>query len=224
MNLNYDIYADSLSKAGELKCGDRTDVERLDDRIVVLLTDGLGSGFTASLHAGMTAQLIISMIKSGSEITEIIKTVVGNMKESPERGINYCAFTILEANFEGELCITTFNTPEPVLLRRGKIYPFEMQTYNEFGQDVKTVQLELKPNDTIVAFSDGVTKAGIGGSLDLGLGRKSTVSYIQAAYKPHISAEKLSKLLINMCNSLYLEKPGDDVSVAVIRTIKSLEQ
>lgn len=224
MILNYDIYADSLSKAGELQCGDRTDVERLDDRIVVLLTDGLGSGFTASLHAGMTAQLIISMIKSGTEISEIIKTVVGNMKESPDRGINYCAFTVMEASLDGKLCITVFNMPKPVLLRRGKIYPFEMQPHNEFGQNVKTVQLELKPNDIIAAFSDGVTKAGIGGSLDLGLGRQSIVSYIQAAYKPHISAEKLSKLLINMCNSLYLEKPGDDVSVAVVRATKSLEQ
>lgn len=221
MKLNYDIYADRLSKAGELECGDRTDIEKLDDRIVVLLTDGLGSGFTASLHAGMTAQLIMSMIKSGSTNTEILRTVVGNMEESPDRGgISYCAFTLLEANFEGRLRVTTFNMPKPVMLHRGKIFSYQMQTYDEFGQNVKTAELELKPNDTIAAFSDGVIKAGVGGSLDLGLGRKSAVTYVEAAYKPRISAEKLSKLIINMCNSLYLEKPGDDVSVAVIRALK----
>lgn len=223
MNLNYDVYADSLSKAGELKCGDKVNIEKLDGRTVVLLTDGLGSGFTASLHAGMTAQLIMSMIKSGSPNTEIIRTVAGNMEESHDRGgISYCAFTILEASSEGKLCAATFNMPKPVVLRRGKLYPFEMCPHDEFGQNVKTAELELKPNDTIVAFSDGVIKAGVGGSLDLGLGRKSAVSYIEAAYKPRISAEKLVKLIINMCNSLYLEKPGDDVSAAVIRAVKSL--
>jgi len=217
MELKYDVYAASVNKAGEQHCGDLAKVGTHNGKLCVLLADGLGSGFTASLHASMTAKLIMSMLERGENVCQIINTIVGNMEKNRNRNADYCAFTLICAGHDGALSAVIFNMPEPVLLRHGKPAVININKKYVGSQIVKTLEYRLMPFDTVAVFSDGVTKAGIGGSLNLGFGQQSAVSYLQSAYKPHISSEKLVNLLLTVCNSLYLKKPGDDMSAIVIR-------
>lgn len=217
MILDYDIHAASLKKAGERQCGDVAEIGRPEDGVCALLADGLGSGFTASLHAGLTARLIMSMITRGEGLDRIIEVVAGNMEVNRSRRTDYCAFTLLCASRDGELSAAVLNMPEPVLLRRGKPFSPRIETVVVGKRVVKTLRTRLFPYDTVAIFSDGVTKAGVGGRLNLGLGRKRAAAYLEAAYRPHISAEKLAQLLIEVCDSLYFGRPGDDVSAVVMR-------
>lgn len=218
MALRYDVSAKSLKKAGETHCGDSVDIIWDDNGgVSLLIVDGLGSGFKASLHATLTSKLIVSMLKRGADLKNVFATAAGNMEINSNRGIDYCAFTIVRANECGIVEAAMLNMPEPLLLRHGNPVKLKYDVTEIDGRKIKTFRHRLRSFDTLAAFSDGVTKAGIGGNLNLGFGEKNVRSYLKAAYKPHISSEKLAALLVSVCDSLYLGEPGDDVSAIVLR-------
>ena len=78
-------------------------------------------------------------------------------------------------------------------------------------------RLELKPDDYIVLMSDGVIHAGIGMLLNFGWLRKDVKEYLDKNFKKGMSARGVACLLAGACNDLYMGKPGDDTTVAVVR-------
>jgi hypothetical protein len=217
MELKYDVYAASLNKAGEQICSGLTETKRLDGGVGILLAGGLGSGSAVGLQAETAAELILSMAGSGKDLSRIIGAVAGGNESGLGREVDCRAFTLMYAGYDGAFSAVVFNMPEPVLLRHGKHVALKTDCVEAGLKQIKTMRFDLMPYDTLAAFSDGVTKAGVGCMINLGFGQKSVVSYLQAAYKPHISSERLVTLLLAVCNSLYLGKPGDDVSVIVMR-------
>lgn len=219
--IRYDVCAKHINKAGERQCGDNSGI--IHDKnggVSFFIVDGLGSGFTANLHAVMASKLIFSLLERGEEPNAIINTVSGSMEKNKVRGIDYCAFTLVTAGINGIISIAAFNMPEPLLLRHGRIFPVKYSTQSSDGRKIRIANFLTKSYDTLAAFSDGVTKAGIGGDLNLGLGVKNVASYLSSAYKPRITSEKMADLLISVCDSLYQGRPGDDVSAVILRAQK----
>lgn len=220
--IKYDVFTRSLNRYGEINCGDISKIISMQEgrEVSFFIVDGLGSGFTANLHAGITSKLIVSLIKQNINITEIASIVLSSMEKHADRGIDYCAFTLVNADRNGKLNILVMNMPEPLLLRHGKHVSLNYEEYEISNRRIKFLQYQLKQFDTLVTYSDGVIKSGIGGNLNLGLGEKNVLSYITAAYKPRITAEKLVNLLLSVSNSLYMNRPGDDVTAVVLRVIR----
>ncbi|GAI11331.1 unnamed protein product, partial [marine sediment metagenome] len=66
-------------------------------------------------------------------------------------------------------------------------------------------------------ISDGVVNAGIGGLYPLGWGLDQAVRFLEEHCHPDLSAQDLADKLGQAVWDLYCNKPGDDVSVAVIK-------
>lgn len=218
MSLNFDISAKSIIKSGETLCGDSYIISSLKEKQRIIIIDGLGSGLMANLHSNMTAKMIMSLAEKSNDPEKVLSFAMQNLIEDKSRQADYYTFIYVEIENSGETTIINYNMPTPVLLHYGVATNFSKKKTIVKDKNVMVSNFTLKSGDILTILSDGVIKAGIGATLNLGLGQKNVAKYLENSYKPKMSSEKITELLLNVCNSLYLEKPGDDCTVAVIKT------
>ena len=66
-------------------------------------------------------------------------------------------------------------------------------------------------------MSDGVIYAGVGELLNFGWTWESMADYTVKCTRDTLSAKRLAAMLSQACDDLYMQKPGDDTTVAVAR-------
>jgi len=69
-------------------------------------------------------------------------------------------------------------------------------------------------------MSDGAIYAGVGQTLNYGWQRENIIEFIESHYDKSLSANALTSLLIDTCNNLYANMPGDDTTIAAIKIRK----
>ena len=207
----------SLNKAGEELCGDRVKVSDDGEYTTLVLADGLGSGVKANILSTLTSTILCTMVSGGVSIEECVDTIIQTLPVCKERGVAYATFTVIHVNREGKGYMFEFDNPEAIYITDGKCRDFERVPHDYEGKTVYITELDLKPNDYIVTMSDGVIHAGIGMILNFGWLRKDVIEYLNKSVKPYMSAGAVACLLASACNDLYLDKPGDDTTVAAVR-------
>ena len=72
-------------------------------------------------------------------------------------------------------------------------------------------------------MSDGTIHAGIGQILNFGWERDQIMEHLDTNIKPNMSARAVACMLASACNDLYVDKPGDDTTVAAVKIRKRLD-
>ena len=209
--------AESLFKHGEELCGDKVEIVRNDDSVIVVLADGLGSGVKANILASLTSKIIATMVDGGAEIVETVETVASTLPISKDRGVAYSTFTLLHIYHDGHATLVEYDNPAAVILRRGKPLELEKQEMVVGDKRILTCEFTLEAQDIVVLFSDGVVHAGVGKVLDLGWQWPNIRDYLVSSYTPECSAMGLTKRLLAACDSLYMSSPGDDTTVVSVK-------
>ncbi|KNY25720.1 SpoIIE family protein phosphatase [Pseudobacteroides cellulosolvens] len=220
MSLYIDTSFESLNKHNEELCGDKVEIIRDENSVVVVLADGLGSGVKANILATLTAKIIGTIMANGSSIDEAVETIANTLPVCRERGIAYSTFSILQVFNSGEGYLVEFDNPSVFRLRKGK--PFNIETTIRLisGKKIKEARFTVTPDDMFIIVSDGVIHAGIGQTLNLGWQWNNVSEYIQRTYKNDISAKAITKLLLSVCDNLYAQEPGDDTTVVTVNIRK----
>jgi sigma-B regulation protein RsbU (phosphoserine phosphatase) len=142
--------------------GDYFDVFPMsDNRTAFLIADVSGKGIGAALLTTML-QGALSGMTIGADPARVFNLINRFLCEHSEVG-RYATmfFGILDVN--GRLDFINAGHPSPILLRRGEVSePFSEGSYPVgLIPDAEYVasSLELRPDDTLVLFSDGVTEA-----------------------------------------------------------------
>lgn len=207
----------SLNKAGEELCGDRVKVTDDGRFTTLVLADGLGSGVKANILSTLTSTILCTMVSGGVSIDECIDTIIQTLPVCKERGVAYATFTVIHVDREGKGYMFEFDNPEAIYITGEKCRDFDRTPHKYEGRTVYVTALNLQPGDYIVTMSDGVIHAGIGMILNFGWLRKDVMEYLDKNVLPGMSATAVACLLASACNDLYLDKPGDDTTVAAVR-------
>ena len=217
MDVRIDAFGDSINKFGEELCGSRVEIIRSPSGVAAILADGLDGGAKANLLTAMAVGMMSSMLGRGEPIEEVADMIVDSQPAGRPDGVGYSAFTIVQATPGGTIYIAQMETPDVVLLSHGKSVPVRMNERIRQGKLIRAGILSCRQADTVVAYSNGVLKAGGAGTGNAGWRPETIAAYMANAYRPKIPAEKLARLLLAASDSLSGHRPENDLASLVFR-------
>ena len=209
----------SLNKMGEELCGDRVEVKPVNANgdFTMVLADGLGSGVKANILSTLTSKIIATMMDSDMPIEECVTTIAQTLPVCSVRQVAYATFTIIKVYRNKDVHLIQYDNPDVICLRDGKNFDYPKEEKVIAGKKIYESLFKIKLGDLFIAMSDGVIHAGVGQSLNFGWERPNVIEYAESRYQPDMSAKAMASVLSDACNDLYMGKPGDYTTVAVLR-------
>lgn len=223
MDLCLEYGCSSLNKYGEELCGDQVELCQNDDWTTLVLADGLGSGVKASILSTLTSKLLCKMIANDIDIIDCIETIIQTLPVCKVRRLAYSTFSVIHVNRQGEGCLFEFDNPQAIWYHDGHSMDFAREEMLIRGKKVYKSNLQLQKNDLVIVMSDGTVHAGVGKILNFGWTRPQIMEHLDRTIRPGMSARAVACMLASACNDLYLDKPGDDTTVAAIRIREPLQ-
>lgn len=212
-------------KHGQLTAGDTFLSRRVEngERIISVLSDGLGSGVKANVLSTLTATVAVNCMERNVPIERTARIIMETLPVCRTRHIRYATFTIVDIDRDGTARIIEYDNPPYVWLRGGEIVEPSRTTVEveqSFGPPARLhfSQITVELGDRIVFFSDGISQAGLGsGAHPRGWGDagvRATLESTVARY-PEISARRLARRLVTAGARKDGEKAGDDITCGV---------
>lgn len=220
MSVSIDVAWKSLNKYTEELCGDKVEILKKEDSDVVILSDGMGSGVKANILATLTSKILKTMFAYDLPIEESVEMIAKTLPICKVREIAYSTFSILQIFHSGEAYLVEFDNPSCIFIRDGKIVNIPFETREIEGKIIREYRFRVKLGDCFVLMSDGTIFAGVGELLNFGWTWDSIAEYTLKCTKDTMSAGRLAAMLSDACNDLYMERPGDDTTVAVARVFE----
>ena len=216
-----DIGYKSINHYGEQLCGDHVDVvEPSDDSTVIVLSDGLGSGVKASILSTLTSKIISTMLAEGLSLEECVETIAATLPVCSVRGVAYSTFTIIHLLNNQVAELIQYDNPHAIVIRDEQVWDYPKTEMNIGGKKIFKSVIKLQENDIFVAMSDGCPHAGIGTAYNFGWKRDDIASFMESLSHAGYTAKTLSTMLVDECDRLYGQKPGDDATACVVRIRK----
>ena len=216
-----DIGYKSINHYGEELCGDHVDiVEENENSTVIVLADGLGSGVKASILSTLTSKIISTMMAAGLTIEDCVSTIAATLPVCSMRGVAYSTFTIMHIVNNDTIDIIQYDNPHVIVLRDNANYDYPKTEMNIGGKKIYKTSLKLRENDIFIAMSDGCPHAGLGGRYNFGWKREEIVEYMTAVSYCGYTAKNMATMLVDECDKLYGNKPGDDTTSCVVKIRK----
>lgn len=207
----------SLNKLNEELCGDKVEYAVCGDYTTLVLADGMGSGVKANILSTLTSKILCTMVSNDIEIEDCVETILQSLPVCKVRGVAYSTFSVIHVNSEGKGYLFEFDNPQAILIHKLKCSDLPREKMQILGKTVYKSPLNLEKDDVIVVMSDGVIHAGIGMTMNLGWQRPEVIEFLDDNVKENMSARAIACLLASVCNDLYLNKPGDDTTVAAVK-------
>lgn len=220
-DLCVDIGYKSINHHGEQLCGDHVEiVEQNENSTVIVLADGLGSGVKASILSTLTSKIISTMMAAGLPIDECVATIAATLPVCSVRGVAYSTFTIMHLINNEIIEIIQYDNPHVIILRGGANYEYPKTEMNIDGKKIYKTTIRFQENDVFIAMSDGCPHAGIGMSYNFGWKREDIIAYMEVMAMNGLTAKNLATMLVDECNKLYGNEPGDDATACVVKIRK----
>lgn len=220
-----DIDCAQIKKHGQNAYGDYFVSKRSDnqERVLAVLSDGLGSGIKANILSCMTATMLIRFIEEDISIKKAAQIIMDSLPVCQVRKISYATFSAVDCRNDGNVWVVEEGNPSFILMRKDTEIPLEGKEFTspKFpDRHLMLYQFKAEVGDRLVFCSDGVTQAGIGTtSYPLGFQRKGLLNYLKETLNiyPDISSTELSKKVIEKALSVEEEQhAGDDISCSVL--------
>ena len=220
-NLCADIGYKSIYHYGEELCGDHVDiVEQNENSTVIVLADGLGSGVKASILSTLTSKIISTMMATGLPLEECVSTIAATLPVCSVRGVAYSTFTIMHIKDNETAEIIQYDNPHVILIRDNVSCDYPKTEMNIDGKRIYKSTVKLCENDIFIAMSDGCPHAGIGTAFNFGWKREDIAAFMETISHCGYTAKTLSTILVDECNKLYGNRPGDDATACIVKIRK----
>jgi len=192
------------AKHGQVVAGDVFLSRKIKEegRIIIVLSDGLGSGVKAGVLANLTATMALRYTSAFVDVRQSAKTIMDTLPVCEKRKISYSTFTIVDLDEDGKTRVIEHGNPPLVLLRGQSPVPIERASLTlETWKDrvIHYSEFDTQLGDRIVFFSDGVSQSGLGRvGLPLGWGQDRVTDFLQRqiSTENEISSRELSRKLV----------------------------
>lgn len=211
---------------GERICGDVFLYRYIkeEDRVIAVLSDGMGHGVKANILATLTATMALNFTREHKEVDRIAEIIMNTLPVCSERKISYSTFTIIDIESSGRANILEYDNPSTIILRGTEIFDPSWKTVTldkgkNAGKVLKTCSFMPAKEDRIIFCSDGVAQSGMGSeSFPFGWGRDEIASYASSLVQSEasISAAMLSGKIVTMAHKNDSYKAKDDISCSTI--------
>lgn len=193
------------------------------NRMLAVLSDGLGSGVKANILANMTARMAIKFAEADTDFLHYAKVIMNALPVCQVRKIAYATFTVVDCGPDGSVQIVEQGSPPFILLRRGKPFPIPHTEYSSEQGDYRKLcvyRFKAQPEDRVIFFSDGVTECGMG-SATYPLGWRnsgcSEFTHKLVTEEPLISARQLAHQVVRQALQKEPERKAyDDITCGVL--------
>ncbi len=193
------------------------------NRVVAVLSDGLGSGIKANILACMTSTMLLKFLENNSDIEKSCEIIMNSLPVCKVRGISYSTFSAIDCFESGKAKIVEEGNPDFIWIRDGKVLKPEFQIIQskDFkNRKMKVYNIELEKFDRIIFCSDGATQVAMGTrEYPLGLERSGLINIIlkKLELEPEISSKDLSEYLVRQIQCIAPRKElRDDTSIVSI--------
>lgn len=232
---NFFVEADcqQMNHQGEKICGDvyLSGKSKEEDRIILVLSDGMGHGVKASVLATLTATMALKFCKEHKAPAKTADIIMRTLPVCSERQMSYSTFTIVSVKPDGETIITEYDNPASILIRNKNYVELNreevvLESDKNKGKKIHISSFKAQKGDRLIFTSDGVTQSGLGSaSYPLGWGRDNLVDFSKdmVLRYPKISARQLATRIVNTafrndgfglkddtsCGVIYFREPRD---------------
>jgi hypothetical protein len=211
---------------GERICGDvflSVNV-REENRIITVLSDGMGHGVKANILATLTSTMALNFTREHKEPDRIAEIIMNTLPVCSVRKISYATFTIIDVESDGRTNILEYDNPGCIILRG--TYPFEpdwkdviLEKGHNAGKKLRKCTFYASKEDRIILLSDGVAQSGMGSNAwPLGWERDNVRQYAVSLVsgEPSMSAHSLAGKIVTMAYKHDNYEAKDDISCAIL--------
>ncbi len=199
-----DIACSQKKKYNQNAYGDYFSSNRFPNmnRVVAVLSDGLGSGIKANILACMTSTMLLKFMENNSDIEKSCEIIMNSLPVCKVRGISYSTFSAIDCYENGKAKIVEEGNPDFIWIRNNEVLKPEYQTIQskDFkNRKMKVYKIKLEKYDRVIFCSDGATQVAMGTKeFPLGLERSGFIKIIldKLQKEPEISSQKLSDYLV----------------------------
>ena len=193
------------------------------NRVVAVLSDGLGSGIKANILACMTATMLLKFMENHSDIEKSCEIIMNSLPVCKVRGISYSTFSAIDCFENGKAKIVEEGNPDFIWIRNNEVLApqcQEIQSKDFKNRRMKVYNINLEKYDRIIFCSDGATQVAMGTKeFPLGLERDGLIKIILNKLKeePEISSKDLSEYLVHQVELIAPKRElKDDTSILSI--------
>jgi hypothetical protein len=197
---------------------------REEERVIAVLSDGMGHGVKANILATLTATMALNFTREHKEVDRIAEIIMNTLPVCSDRKISYSTFTIVDIENSGKANILEYDNPSAIILRGNKELDIQWKKVvldkgKNSGKVLRTCTFMPEKEDRIIFCSDGVSQSGMGSeSLPFGWERDSIAVYASqlVTSESSISAVMLAGKIVTMAHKNDAYKAKDDISCAII--------
>lgn len=195
-----------------------------EDRVIAVLSDGMGHGVKANILATLTATMALNFTREHKEVDRIAEIIMNTLPVCSERKISYSTFTIADIESSGRANILEYDNPSTIILKGNEIIDpswkkVVLEKGKNAGKVLRTCTFMPAKEDRIIFCSDGVSQSGMGSeSFPFGWGRDDIATYASTLVtsEASISASTISGKIVTMAHKNDSYKAKDDISCATI--------
>ena len=190
------------------------------NRVVAVLSDGLGSGIKANILACMTSTMLKKFMEENADIEQSCEIIMNSLPVCKVRGISYSTFSAIDCYEDGSAKIVEEGNPDFIWIRNNEVLKPNCETIQSktfTNRKMKVYNISLEKNDRLIFCSDGATQVALGSKkYPFGLERDGLIKIIlkKLEQAPDISSDELSRYLVHQIELIAPErKLKDDTSI-----------
>jgi hypothetical protein len=195
-----------------------------EDRVIAVLSDGMGHGVKANILATLTATMALSFTREHKEVDRIAEIIMNTLPVCSDRKIAYSTFTIIDIEYNGNVTVLEYDNPSTIILRGNQIFDPSwkkvlLEKGKHTGKLLKTCSFMPEKEDRLIFCSDGVSQSGMGSdTFPFGWENDNVAEYAASlvSSESSISAMMLAGKIVTMAHKNDNYKARDDISCATI--------